>query len=172
MCVVCPCTRPQALTAAADAEMRDKFSDLLAEPALRRHRPAPGAVWEALALIVLFDQLPRNVYRGRPRAYDFDATARPLALGLLPRLTPEGLPFHFRATVLICLCHSESAEHQALLGAHVHGADFGRYERTHTTLWGALRVIHANHASRVRDFGRFPERNQILSRPVASVVRE
>lgn len=109
-------------------------------------------------------QVPRNVHRGSARAYSYDRISRPLALCLMERLEP--LPFHFRATVLICVSHSEERAHQALLKAHLDSSDFRRYERTHTVLHGALKVIHRNHFDRVRHFGRFPERNKALKRPV------
>ena len=40
----------------------------------------PDFLWQQLALIILLDQIPRNIYRGTPDAYKYDFLIRPLVL--------------------------------------------------------------------------------------------
>ena len=69
-----------------DALLRRRFARELAQPARRARRGEfltdPPT---ALAAVLLFDQLPRNLYRGTPRAFAFDALARAIAHGALAR---------------------------------------------------------------------------------------
>ena len=126
------------------------------------------ADWEAeprarLALIVLLDQLARNVHRGQRRAFDGDARAQrlthlSLAEGLDARLTPAGSVFLYMP-----LMH---AEHLALQDECV--ARFQQLvnrspEALRDTLAGNLRfaVVHRDIVAR---FGRFPHRNAVLGR--------
>ena len=81
------------------------------------------------------------------------------------------LPFHFRATVLICLCYSENLEHQEMLREHLDSASFRPYKESHRDLSKALGQIYRNHAERVELFGRFPERNKALGRDTTDAER-
>jgi uncharacterized protein (DUF924 family) len=113
-----------------------------------------------MALIILFDQVTRNAHRGTPAGYHGDCTALPLALDLTRR---RQLPFHFQATIAICLCHSESEAVQDILASHLPPKPTNPLER-------ALRDISRKHQERVLEFGRFPERNSVLKTP--DTVRE
>lgn len=106
-----------------------------------------------LAAIILLDQFSRNIHRGNERAFAADPLARSLALQALDlgwedRYTPEQLRFLY-----LPLAHAEDNGMQALSVA--------RYE--------ALRIPEAleaarEHAEVVRLYGRFPSRNEALSR--------
>ncbi|MBS1889952.1 MAG: DUF924 family protein [Actinobacteria bacterium] len=66
-----------------------------------------------MGLIILYDQIPRNIFRGRPEAWATD----PLAQALTKSLRSDKevyckLPIHFRLTLCICMLHSESLEDQ------------------------------------------------------------
>lgn len=117
-----------------------------------------------LALILLLDQVPRNIHRGTPAAFAQDAKARDLCLkglvlGADKSLSPLGRVFFY-----LPLEHAESAEQQArsvalfeVLAAEQAGGEardtfegFADFARRH-------RVI-------VDRFGRFPHRNAILGR--------
>lgn len=118
-----------------------------------------------LALILLLDQVPRNIHRGTPAAFAQDARARELCLkglvlGADKALSPLGRVFFY-----LPLEHAESAEQQTrsvtlfeALAAEQAGSEardtfegFADFARRH-------RVI-------VDRFGRFPHRNAILGRP-------
>lgn len=106
-----------------------------------------------LALCLLLDQLPRNVWRGTPKAFAYDAHARrvaghAVAAGLDRTLRPEE-----RLFVYLPFEHSESLADQersvALMGEL---GDPG---------WLDYAMRHRDIIAR---FGRFPHRNAILGR--------
>ncbi|WP_332739384.1 DUF924 family protein [Hydrogenophaga sp.] len=124
--------------------------------------------WEAepharLALIVLLDQLSRNVHRGQRRAFDGDARAqrlsrRSLAEGMDTTLTPAGCVFLYMP-----LMHAENLELQEECVA--------RFQRLVDTSPEPLRETLANnlrfavvHRDIVAKYGRFPYRNAVLGR--------
>jgi uncharacterized protein (DUF924 family) len=136
--------------AAFDAEIRRRFLALYEEGAAGRLAAWKGSAHEGLALVILLDQFPRNLFRGEARAFATDAMAREAARGLLPRaaeLSPEErlfawLPFE----------HSESLDDQDLACELIAplGAELLRYAQRHREI--------------VERFGRFPHRNQIVGR--------
>jgi uncharacterized protein (DUF924 family) len=142
--------------AAFDAEILRRFLALYEEGAAGRLAAWKRSAHEGLALVILLDQFPRNMFRGQAGAFATDAMAREAARALLPRaaeLSPEErlfacLPFE----------HSESLDDQDLactLTAPL-GADLLRYAQRHREI--------------IERFGRFPHRNQILGR--ASTTEE
>jgi uncharacterized protein (DUF924 family) len=123
-------------------------------------RAAAGALaaWEAapdsaLALVLLLDQVPRNIFRSTPRAYATDALAREVADRATARGFDMQVPPAWRSFFYMPLHHSEGLADQqrafALLEA-VPGSDSRRYATRYLDVIGR--------------FGRFPHRNAILGR--------
>lgn len=148
---------------ATDAAIRTRFAAWTA-------RAASGALdaWAhtphgRLALIVLTDQFPRNMYRDTPQAFAFDALARRLCQQGLQRGDDQALPPIARVFFYLPLEHSEAladqdhavALYQALAQA-VLPADTAQF-------LGTLDFAQRHHAIVAR-FGRFPHRNAILGR--------
>jgi len=148
---------------AVDADLRKRFvTDM--------ERAAAGLLrgWEAtprgrLALIVLLDQLPRNIHRGTPAAFAHDAQALELArdgidLGHDLQLRPIERSFFY-----LPFEHAEDPEAQAqavrLYDALAAGAPPPARDRFRVFLDYA--VAHKRIIDR---FGRFPHRNGILGR--------
>jgi uncharacterized protein (DUF924 family) len=144
-----------------DTRWRSTIDTVAAEP-----MPSDMPLWERLARIILLDQLPRNIYRGTPRAYSYDSIALPLALSIAEdEEAIAALPLHFQATIFICLCHSEQKVHQELLATRLHSKAFEKYRHGNSAnITAALEEILRKHAERVDLFGRFPERNDALGR--------
>ncbi|KAJ1642744.1 hypothetical protein J3B02_000995 [Coemansia erecta] len=117
-----------------------------------------------LALIVLLDQMGRNMYRGEARAFAGDAVARSLAMYMVRRKFHEKLRPVKQSFVYMPLMHAEDIEAQDLsvqlytelaeqLSAPDEDArndDFGKFAEMHREV--------------IRDFGRFPSRNKALGR--------
>jgi len=106
-----------------------------------------------LALILVLDQMSRNLHRGDPRAFAQDAKARAiarraLALGDHVFSTPEQALFLF-----LPFEHSENVADQALCIA--------LYEGLGNDYWVEFAGLHKVIIDR---FGRFPHRNQTLGR--------
>ncbi len=148
---------------AQDDAIRQRFGPLVDE-ALN------GALtdWETeprtrLALIVLLDQLSRNVHRGQRRAFDGDARAQRLsrlsiAEGMDATLTPAGCVFLYMP-----LMHAENIALQEECVA--------RFQRLVDSSPPTLRDKLASnlrfavlHRDIVAQYGRFPHRNAVLGR--------
>jgi len=141
-----------------DAAVRERFAadhEAAVSGALGAWEAAPET---ALALVMLLDQVPRNIFRSTPRAFASD----PLALAATHRALDRGfdrqVPDAWRLFFYLPFEHSEAVEDQrrgldlllALPPVPGRPGD-GRMTRLHLEI--------------VERFGRFPHRNAILGRP-------
>ena len=148
---------------AVDHEMRRRFAN-----DVRRAADDGLADWQTtprgrLALILLADQFPRNIYRGTAEAFASDAKALAWALdGIVLGCHRELRPIE-RTFFYLPLEHSESLEHQErcveLFRTLAHGVDASQREPFMEYLSFAER-----HRDVIKRFGRFPHRNDILGR--------
>lgn len=156
---------------ALDDRIRGDFAGL-AEAALRGDLDGWAATpRERLALVILLDQFPRNLYRDSPRAFAGDAKARWLAddairLGQDQALAPVERTFFYLPF-----------EHAEDLAAQEQAVALFDALRTDAPpgLSGAFSSFH-DYALRHRDviarFGRFPHRNAVLGRESTDAERE
>lgn len=109
-----------------------------------------------LALIVLLDQFPRNMYRGTSKAFQTDANARRIANHAISKGFDQVLNPVKRRFIYLPFEHSENLEDQKrsveLFSKMVEDDPLGHEY--------ALR-----HYRVIEQFGRFPHRNAILGRP-------
>ncbi|WP_338447081.1 DUF924 family protein [Pelagerythrobacter marensis] len=137
--------------AEVDALLRRRF---VREWKTLRHRPAReflGDLRTAQAAILLFDQVPRNLFRGQARAFASDPLARQLARTAIARGWDVRLPERERAFIAMPLMHSEEiADQRASL------AYFARSPQQ--------RRFAVSHYRMIARFGRFPHRNPALGR--------
>ena len=138
---------------AFDAAIREKF--LASHEAAARHEldgwlDSPAS---ALALILLLDQVPRNIFRDSARSFATDEQGRSATETAIRKGFPESYEFPLRRFFYLPLMHSEILTDQQrcveiLSGANdPEGADFARL-----------------HLDIIRRFGRFPHRNRVLGR--------
>jgi len=111
----------------------------------------------ALALLVLLDQVPRNIYRGTPAAYAADPLARSIASAAYGRGFDQNRPPVWKWFLYLPFMHSEDL------------LDQKRSVSLFAPLWEDLDSrASINSARRHHDiierFGRFPHRNAILGR--------
>jgi uncharacterized protein (DUF924 family) len=154
---------PPAVIAGRDALIRTRL-----EPMLERAAKGEFASWAAspkrrLALIILFDQVPRNAYRGTAAAFAFDREALTLSVEGLQLAADAALDPIERLFFYLPLEHAESMEAQdtamAALDRLVADSpaelrDFCDYARTSAR----------RHRDIIAKFGRFPHRNRALGR--------
>lgn len=147
---------------------RDALIRETLEPLLERASRGELAAWAGspkrrLALILLFDQVPRNAYRGTPAAFAFDREALSLSLEGTQLAADAALDPIERAFFYLPLEHAESREAQ--------DASVAYFERLVREAPPELRDYCAyaldfarQHRDIVAQFGRFPHRNAVLQR--------
>jgi uncharacterized protein (DUF924 family) len=108
---------------------------------------------EALALILVLDQVPRNIHRGTPAAFATDAMARQASDVVRAMGWDQRVPRALRGFLYLPLEHSEDLEDQILCCAL-----FARMGDADGLKWAKL------HLDIIERFGRFPHRNAILGR--------
>jgi uncharacterized protein (DUF924 family) len=107
----------------------------------------------ALAAVILFDQFPRNLFRGHADQFATDSLALAIAKGAVERGFDAELGTDERAFLYLPFEHSEDSEdqRQSLL--------------LFTALGNPIYLDYARkHAAVIERFGRFPHRNAILGR--------
>jgi len=116
----------------------------------------------ALALLLLLDQFPRNLFRGGAQAFASDAKGREIARrAVLERGFDRGLTPVERVFAYLPFEHSESLADQDISVALFEGLrDFPEHRGPRQTIDYAWR-----HWAIIRRFGRFPHRNTALGRP-------
>jgi uncharacterized protein (DUF924 family) len=136
---------------AFDAEVRGRYLDLW-------HRAAAGelSAWEtsddgALALVIVLDQFPRNMFRGDPRTYASDELAREAASRAIARGADARIDEVLVEFLYMPFMHSEVlADQLRCVELFRNSPDNVKYAE--------------QHADIIRRFGRFPHRNRVLGR--------
>jgi uncharacterized protein (DUF924 family) len=143
---------------AFDAELRARFMADYKAAAAGELDSLAERPEGALTLALLFDQVPRNLFRGEARAFATDERARAVAdlafrRGFERRLLPVQRLFF--ATPFV---HSERLEDQRR--ALKLYADLRLFAETRDAFDAAI-----EHFEIIARFGRFPHRNRVLGRP-------
>ena len=107
----------------------------------------------ALALVLLLDQFPRNLFRGSPHAFSTDGLALAAARVAIGRGFDQATDMPLRAFFYLPFEHSEAAADQARSVELMSAAGDEDYTRS-------ARM----HADLIARFGRFPHRNAVLGR--------
>lgn len=107
----------------------------------------------ALALLLLLDQFPRNMFRKTPRAFATDPAARLIARRAIMAGYDRKTEKELRGFFYLPFMHSEELVDQELcVTLYRHNGD------EDGTKWAEI------HLDAIRRFGRFPHRNEILGR--------
>jgi uncharacterized protein (DUF924 family) len=138
---------------ALDALLRRRFARELRGLRTQAARTFLADAPTALAAVLLFDQLPRNLHRGTARAFATDRLARAIAKGALARGWDRTLTQPQRQFLAMPLMHSEAIADQ-LRSLAIYGRLGPRYG------WPFAR----SHHRMIARFGRFPHRNAVLGR--------
>ena len=136
-----------------DDEIRDRFLSLHEAAAAGRLTDWEKTSEGALALLILLDQFPRNMFRGQARAFATDPLARGIAAGALVRGYDAQAPSAMRGFFYLAFEHSEQlADQERAVAFYKATGDADGLK------WAEL------HADIIRRFGRFPHRNAVLGR--------
>jgi uncharacterized protein (DUF924 family) len=138
---------------AFDAEVRERFTDTW-----NAARTGRLSSWQAtdkgvLALVIVLDQFPRNIFRNDARAFSTDALAREVAARAIAQGRDQRIEPLLRVFIYTPFMHSEDLADQERCVALL---DQSGYEENYK--------FALEHAEIIRKFGRFPHRNRVLSR--------
>lgn len=107
----------------------------------------------SLALIILLDQIPLNIFRGKPDSFSTEAQSIVVARTAIDKGFDAELTIRQKAFLYMPFMHSEKLKDQALA--------LELFDQP--GLEGNLR-FSKHHHDIVERFGRFPHRNEILGR--------
>lgn len=136
-----------------DAECRERFLALWEEQQAQPPDAFLGSADDALAAILLFDQMPRNMFRGHADSFATDTLALAIAKGAVERGYDDGASRERRLFFYLPFEHSEALDDQQ------------RSLALFTALGDAQLLDYAKkHHDIIARFGRFPHRNAMLGR--------
>ena len=136
-----------------DSLIRDRFADLIEEALRGEHDDWASSDLGALALVLVLDQFPRNIFRDDARSYAGDTKALEISLAAQARGSWVEFEPDYKHFLLVPMMHSEALEVQEtslpLFKDHCSQDVY---------------VYAVKHRDVVARFGRFPHRNSILGR--------
>jgi uncharacterized protein (DUF924 family) len=136
-----------------DDQIRDRFLELWKEKRQLPPESFLGDPLTAVAGVILFDQFPRNMFRGHADQYSTDPLALAIAKGAIDRKLDEQLEPKERGFLYMPFQHSENL------------ADQDRAILLLTQLGDPEQLHYAKlHRDIIARFGRFPHRNAMLGR--------
>lgn len=144
-----------------DEAIREKFlvlhSELKTEPPQAAFDEPPPA----LAATIVFDQFPRNIFRGKAEAFSTDNLALRIARNAVEKGFDDNLSQQQKQFLYMPFMHSEvlaDQEHSVMLFKALGNEDSLKYAVEHRDI--------------VLRFGRFPHRNRVLGRTSTDDERE
>lgn len=143
-----------------DAQLRELFLADYERAAAGAHAAWEAVPESALALVLLLDQIPRNIFRDSPRTYATDAAARAIADRAMARGFDQMFQPVWRKFFYMPLHHSEDLADQrraTALAASLPDDRAPEQRRGH----GRYGLPYVDVIER---FGRFPHRNAVLGR--------
>lgn len=142
-----------------DNELRERYAGLYEQAARGQLTAWQASAQGSLALVILLDQIPLNIFRGQAQSFASEAQARDVA----GRAIERGFERQF-----------DDAQKAFLYMPFMHSEDLADQERS-VALYSAAGLdsnlrFARHHRELIRRFGRFPHRNAILGR--ASTAEE
>lgn len=139
--------------AAFDAQCGERFLDLHMAAARGELVEWCGSAEGSLALLLLLDQIPRNIFRGSAHAYATDPMALAVANQAIERGHDREYELELRSFFYLPFMHSEDIADQRRCVAIFQGLP-----ESGSAKW----AVH--HHEIIERFGRFPHRNHLLGR--------
>lgn len=136
-----------------DAEIKARFEELFQAALKNELSEWQDTAEGCLALIIILDQFPLNMYRGKPESFAGEAKAIETAKIAVEKGFDQMLEKKHKAFMYMPFMHSEKLEDQDL--------SVELFEKA--GLEHNLRFAK-HHRDIIRTYGRFPHRNKILGR--------
>ena len=140
-----------ASTPQVDNEIKVRFESVWEKAAEGEYSQLRETADGSVALIVILDQLPLNMFRSDPKGFQTESMAVEVALNAINNGFDEELNDEKLLFLFMPLMHSENIDHQNL--------QVYLFDKYNFNL-----EFSKHHRDLVKKFGRFPHRNEILGR--------
>ena len=140
-----------ASTPQVDNEIKVRFESVWEKAAEGEYSQWRDTADGSVALIVILDQLPLNMFRSDPKGFQTENMAVEVALNAINNGFDEELNDEKLLFLFMPLMHSENIDHQNL--------QVYLFDKYNFNL-----EFSKHHRDLVKKFGRFPHRNEILGR--------
>lgn len=148
-------------TPAIDADIRERFAGLWQQAKQGELQHWQQTAEGCLALCIVLDQFPLNMFRGTPESFSTEQLAVAVSKQAVAQGLDLQLPAERRSFLYMPLMHSE------------HLADQDESVRLFTAAGLSFNARFAeHHRSLIERFGRFPHRNSILGRESSAAELE
>jgi uncharacterized protein (DUF924 family) len=146
-----------------DEAIRVRFGDLVERATRGELASWADSPRRCLSLIILLDQIPRNIYRGTARAFAGDDQALAVTLAGMQSAADGALNIVERIFFYMPLQHCEVREVQDESVAGYRRLLLEAPQELRDAFEDALKSAE-KHRSIIEQFGRFPHRNRLLER--------
>jgi len=152
--------------AKVDEEIRQQFESDLVKAAQGECKDWEDSAKGRLALILLYDQFSRNMYRDTERMYAYDALALELTLRTINQGGEQDLSLIQKTFLYMPLMHFEDPKLQQLsVECFKKLVEESKIKNPRNTHYYQYNLKYAQeHHDTVARFGRFPHRDAILKR--------
>lgn len=157
---------PKEAKDAIDDQIRKEFGNDLQNVEKGKYDGWEETAIGSLALIILCDQMTRNVYRGSSKAFSLDWKAQAISKsGLSKNFHREFEPFHMRQFFYLPLMHSEDIQdHDTLEKLYEEDLGLANDNESERNLIVWVQKFAKGHREVIERFGRYPTRNKALGR--------
>merc|ERR1712154_606155 len=111
-----------------------------------------------LAMVLLMDQMPRNIYRNHARSFSFDWKAVTLTWQSIREKTFFTYTAMEKVWLLLVLTHAEDVTAQRIC-VELSTQELTSLDENWRKMWHGIFV---KHLQVIEQFGRFPHRNRFL----------
>lgn len=157
-----------ASSSEVDADIKARFEPVLLAASRGQCDDWLNDIEGRVAMIILYDQFTRNIYRGKAEAFAYDTKGLKLALSLLDEPAFSSLPLIQKIFCLHPLEHAESIEMQERCVSEMRrlADDYQtkEYDIQHKECIDSAISYAELHRDIIAQFGRFPHRNAVLKR--------
>ena len=143
--------------AAFDIEIRTRFAEEVGVARAGARAEWRDSARTCLALVIVLDQFPRNLFRGDVRAFATDAAALEAAKHAIARGYDQALAPLMRTFLYMPFLHSENIDDQET------GVELMRSMGDAPMAAESVKAA-VQHRDIIARFGRFPHRNAVLAR--------
>ena len=124
-----------------------------------------------LASIICTDQFSRNMYRGSPRSFSYDTVALQLAHQAVGTAMDTALSAIERVFMYLPFEHSEDLENQQK-SLELFNLLYENCDHSEKEVFSGYLDYAQRHYDVIKQFGRFPHRNEILGRKSTELENE